>query len=266
MADHKSELMYSIEKSIKKKEALFSSNYIKYAMRAFLACMYLALGVALCFALGDKVDHVAHGLGKVFYAGMFGWCLVMILYMNAELGTSNMMYMTVAVHRKYLPLVTAAKILFTCILFNLVGGIVVSFFLAQTDVYNHIPADHYLLTATAAKLAKPAHVQFVEGIFANMVVNIAVYLSIRLKDDAARVMGLIGVIFIFAFLGYEHVIANFATFSLAFFTSGGAVPGMTVGSVLSNFLFSGLGNFVGGGICIGLLYSWLNTNESVYVD
>ena len=37
-------------------------------------------------------------------------------------------------------------------------------------------------------------------------------------------------------------------------------------SVLSNFLFSGLGNFVGGGIIIGALYSWLNEKSELYVD
>ncbi|MGM3120168.1 formate/nitrite transporter family protein, partial [Bacillus cereus group sp. BC330] len=35
---------------------------------------------------------------------------------------------------------------------------------------------------------------------------------------------------------------------------------------LSNFLFSGLGNYVGGGLVIGLLYSWLNRNSDMYVD
>lgn len=112
--------------------------------------------------------------------------------------------------------------------------------------------------------------QFVEGIFANIVVNIvvniAVFISMRMKDDAGRVISLIFIIFIFAFLGFEHVIANFSTFSLAFFANGGAVEGMTVMSVLINFLFSGLGNFVGGGILIGFLYSWLSNKSKLYVD
>ena len=45
----------------------------------------------------DEGEDIAHGLGKILYAFMFSWGLVMILYMNAELGTSNMLYMTVGV-------------------------------------------------------------------------------------------------------------------------------------------------------------------------
>ena len=87
-----------------------------------------------------------------------------------------------------------------------------------------------------------------------------------MKDDAGKVFSMIFIIFIFAFLGFEHVIANFVSFSLAFFANGGPVEGMNIWSVLSNFLFSGLGNYVGGGLVIGLLYSWLNKNCDKYVD
>ncbi|MFV8214653.1 formate/nitrite transporter family protein, partial [Streptococcus pluranimalium] len=124
----------------------------------------------------------------------------------------------------------------------------------------------YLFEAVTAKLAKTPLTQFVEGIFANIIVNTAVFATIRMKDDAGKVIAMIFIIYIFAFLGFEHVIANFATFSLAFFANGGPVEGMTIMSVLSNFLFSGLGNFVGGGIIIGALYSWLNEKSELYVD
>ena len=45
--------------------------------------------------------------------------------------------------------------------------------------------------------------------FANIVVNTAVLVSMRMKDDAGKVAAIIFIIFIFAFLGFEHVIANF---------------------------------------------------------
>lgn len=57
--------------------------------------------------------------------------------------------------------------------------------------------------------------------FANIVVNTAVLVSMRMKDDAGKVAAIIFIIFIFAFLGYEHVIANFPAFTLAFWASGG---------------------------------------------
>ncbi len=79
-------------------------------------------------------------------------------------------------------------------------------------------------------------------------------------------LALVAVCFIFAFLGFEHVIANFSSFSLAFFAFGGALPGMTVGSVLTNWFFAMIGNYIGGGLLIGLLYAWMNKDSEVYVD
>lgn len=266
MADHQDTLIYNIDKSIKKKADLIESNYFAYAIRAIMASVYLAIGLAISVYTADKLNHIVPDLGKFSYALMFGWCLVMILYMNAELGTSNMMYMTSAIHRKVIPTKTALKILATCIFFNFVGAVIVCYLLSLTLPYQHIDPHSYLLEATVAKLAKTPLTQFVEGIFANIVVNIAVFVTMRMKDDAGRVISLIFIIFIFAFLGFEHVIANFSTFSLAFFANGGPVEGMNVLSVLSNFLFSGLGNYVGGGLLIGLLYSWLSDKSKLYVD
>ncbi|CYU45661.1 formate/nitrate transporter [Streptococcus suis] len=266
MADHQDTLIYNIDKSIKKKADLIENNYFAYAIRAIMASVYLAIGLAISVYTADKLNHIVPDLGKFSYALMFGWCLVMILYMNAELGTSNMMYMTSAIHRKVIPTKTALKILATCIFFNFVGAVIVCYLLSLTLPYQHIDPHSYLLEATVAKLAKTPLTQFVEGIFANIVVNIAVFVTMRMKDDAGRVISLIFIIFIFAFLGFEHVIANFSTFSLAFFSNGGPVEGMNLLSVLSNFLFSGLGNYVGGGLLIGLLYSWLSDKSKLYVD
>ncbi|HEL1613420.1 TPA: formate/nitrite transporter family protein [Streptococcus suis] len=268
MAAQQDSLIYNIDKSIKKKADLIESNYFAYAIRAAMASVYLAIGLAISAYVADKLNHIVDGLGKFGYGLMFGWCLVMILYMNAELGTSNMMYMTSAIHRKVIPAKTALKILATCIFFNFVGAVIVCFLLSYTQPYQvgHLDEHSYLIQATTAKLMKTPLTQFIEGIFANIVVNIAVFISMRMKDDAGRVISLIFIIFIFAFLGFEHVIANFSTFSLAFFANGGAVEGMSVASVLVNFLFSGLGNYVGGGLLIGLLYSWLSNKSKLYID
>ena len=259
-------LLYTIEKSIKKKADLFEHSFSAYAVRSMLASLYLGLGIVISLYTADKLNHVAEGLGKFSYGLMFGWGLLMILYMNAELGTSNMMYMTVAIHRKTIPTKTALKMLATCILFNFIGAVLVCYMVSLTLPYQHVDAHSYLFEATVTKLEKTALTQFIEGIFANIVVNIGVFTFLRIKDDAGRLISVIFIIFIFAFLGYEHVIANFSLFSLAFFSNCGPVEGMNLLSVLSNFLFSGLGNYVGGGLFIGLLYSWLNNQSKLYVD
>lgn len=231
-----------------------------------LATLFLTLGSGIGFYISGYAEEILHHSGKFFYAFMFSWSLIMIVYMNSELGTSNMMYMTSAVYNKKLRFLTAAKILATCIFFNLIGAIIFSYLLSLTTAYSHLPSDHYLFEAVSLKLAKTPLTQFIEGIFANILVNTAVFVSLRMKDDAGKVFSMVFIIFIFAFLGFEHVIANFVSFPLAYFVNGGPIEGMTLASVLTNFFFSGIGNYVGGGLVIGLLYSWLNKKSDIYVD
>lgn len=261
-----SPLFEQIDKSISKKINLFQSSFMRYAFRAILACMFLTLGTAVAFSIAMKGEDISHGLGKILYAFMFSWSLVMILYMNAELGTSNMLYMTVGVYRKKINLSLAAKILFTCILFNLVGGVFFGYLVSLTAPYQGLASDSYFFTSIAGKLNKTTVQILVEAIFANIVVNTAVLVSMRMKDDAGRVAAVIFIIFIFAFLGYEHVIANFPAFSLAYFASNGTMEAMTAGNVLHNLFFALIGNFIGGGIVMGLGYSWLNDTDTAYVD
>lgn len=59
-------------------------------------------------------------------------------------------------------------------------------------------------------------------------------ISMRMKEDAGKVITVVFIIFIFAFLGYEHVIANFPAFTLAYFASHGQMDGMTASNVLHN--------------------------------
>lgn len=259
-----SELMMKIDGAIAKKNELIDKQFSKYAMRSVLATLYLSLGSAIALGLGLKFDG---GVGKALYAFAFGLGLVLIIFLNAELGTSNMMYMTVAAYRKKLSPQKAFKILMVCVFFNLIGAVLVAYLLSLTGAFNHLPAENFLVTVVEGKFAKGTVQTVVEGIFANVIVNLAVLISMKAKDDMARIFGILIVIFIFTFLGFEHVIANFIYFPLAFFSSGGAVAGMTIGALSTNIILTFIGNFIGGGLVIGLSYAWLNNDESLkYLD
>ena len=259
-------LMSVIDKNARKKEHLFTHSIPKYMIRAFFAGMFLTIGTAIAVMVGDKGNHIDPSLGKFFYSFMFSWSLVMIIYMDTELGTSNMMYMTAGMHRRVVSPKRAGQILLTCIICNLVGGIISAWLICQTSTFQQLASDHYLYTTVTAKLSKTTSQILSEGIFANIIVNTAIIASARMKDDAGKLFATVFIISIFAFLGFEHVIANFSSFAMAFFSNGGMIEGMSVLAVLKNWLFALIGNYVGGGLLIGLLYSWLNKGETVYFD
>ena len=71
---------------------------------------------------------------------------------------------------------------------------------------------------------------------------------------SARVVLMMGVT-IFAYLGLEHVVANSALFVMALFHQPAAVDLLHTGK---SFVCSLLGNYVGGGLVVGLFYAYLN--------
>ena len=73
-----SPLFEKIDASIGKKVDLIEMSYSRYALRALLACLYLTLGTAVAFSIAIKGEAIAHGVGKMLYAFMFSWSLVMI--------------------------------------------------------------------------------------------------------------------------------------------------------------------------------------------
>ncbi|MCI5775532.1 MAG: formate/nitrite transporter family protein [Aerococcus sp.] len=254
------------KETIAKKEDLITNHFAKFAYRSILATMFLTLGTAAALTVAQIGENIAPGLGKMFFAFMFSWSLVIIVYMSAELTTANMMFMTIGVDQKYISLGKGIEILFVCTLFNLIGGVIFSWVLAQTTAFQNLPADHFLVTTIATKMAKSPLTLFLEGIFANIVVTTAVIASNRMVNGDGRAISIIFIIFIFALLGDEHVIANFVLFPLTYFCGLAEEAGLTIGGALFNWLIVWIGNYVGGGLIIGLGYSWLNKNERLYVD
>lgn len=76
MGANQETLMYTLEKSIKKKADLFEHSFSAYAVRSILASLYLGLGIVISLYTADKLNHVAEGLGKFSYGLMFGWGLL----------------------------------------------------------------------------------------------------------------------------------------------------------------------------------------------
>lgn len=258
-------LMEKVESAGKKKLELVEKSWLRYLVRAMLAGMFLTIATTMAVMVGDKLDHIVHGLGKFGYSIMFGWALVMILYMNTELGTSNMMYFTANVAMKKTKVSQAMKVVGLCVLGNLLGAVLFSWISAQTGTFANLAPDHYLYTAMVAKLAKTVPQIFFEGILANIVVNTAIIVTLNIKEDVAKIIAIIFIVFIFAFLGYEHVIANFSLFSLGLFT-GGMIEGVSTMAITINIIVAFIGNLIGGGAVIGLTYVFLNKGDFNYKD
>jgi formate transporter len=114
------------------------------------------------------------------------------------------------------------------------------------------------LAATAAAIAL-AKAQlgildgFFRGVLANALVCLAVWLSFAAREVAGKILAIVPPISAFVALGFEHSIANMYFLGLGLLEG---YPGATPGALLRNLGPVTLGNIVGGGVFVGLVY-WL---------
>lgn len=270
-------LMKQLDKTVKKKIDLVEKSPSRYFLRAILATLFLTLATTIALLVSEHIQNllllalpqteatagVAYNITKLFFSLVFGWALVMILFMNTELFTSNAMYFTGKVFDKSVKLNTAMKVLILCYIGNFVGAVLSALLFVYSGTFTEAVST-FGVHLVEAKLAKAPYIVLLQGIIANLVVNIAVILALNLKEDIAKIAAILFMVFTFAFFGSEHVIANFASFSVVGFATG--FHGMHAADIISNVIFSTIGNVIGGGLLIGISYVWLNNGDYKYKD
>jgi nitrite transporter NirC len=231
---------------------LLQSDPGRYLIRSVLAGMYLSIVVFTYWSLADNLRDLS--FGPVIASGFFGVGLTIIVFTNAELFTSNNMYMAVSTAEGQTTWSASAVLWVTCYLGNLVGALFVAGLLYGAGLLSQLPVDHALNSGALHKAQQGAMVIFCKGVLANWVVCLAVRLALRCKEDIAKIAVLILVVFIFLYLGFEHSIANMGTFSMAML----GTSTLALGDAVHNLIWSTLGNVVGGVLLVGIPFAYVN--------
>jgi nitrite transporter len=237
------------------KSSLLQDDPPRYLLRSVGAGMALTLVVFVFWVLKQNLHDIS--LGAVIASGFFGVGLVIIVFTNTELFTSNNMYLAVSSAEGRTSWRQAALLWISCYFGNLAGAILVALLLLGAGSLSQLPPDHALFDGALHKAQQAGSVIFFKGVLANWIVCLAVRVALRCKEEVAKILALILIVFIFVYLGFEHSIANMGTFSMAIL-GGGA---LTLGEALHNLLFSTVGNVVGGVLFVGLPFTYLNPRE-----
>ena len=265
--EHTSEFDTKVKKACHKKEELFAESKARYAIRSMFAGAFLTMSTAAGAFAAQNIASIHPALSKFIFAFIFTWGLVYILFLNSELATSNMMYLTAGAYRKHIKWSKALTILLYCGVFNLVGAMIVGAVFANTSAFSGVDAGHFITKVVEGKLARGNEAVLLEAIVANVFVNIAILSFLLIKSDTAKLWIVISAIFMFVYLGNEHVVANFASFAIVKFSSvGNALDFMNWFNLIRHWIVAFLGNWIGGGIIIGVAYAYLNRSKTVYVD
>lgn len=253
------ELMQQIIHTIETKNILSERYRYRYLCRAMMAGFIVA--VITVFTLRIKSQMLPEiNLGTTMLVASYGFsfALVMIMFTNSELLTSNFMYFTVGIYYRKIGVMRSMNIWLWCLVGNYLGMLVVFLLMSGADIVRPEEVNMLVDISNAKSIHSTAWAIFSKAIFANFFINNAVVIAMQTQDAMAKTFIMMFGIMIFAFMGYEHVVANGAYFIAALLYAPDAV---NIAALSKNIFFSFWGNYVGGGLIIGLFYAYLNDNR-----
>ena len=218
---------------------------------AGFAGAFIAFGSVISMVAQSGMGGDAAGAVQLLSGFAFSVGLIMVMLVGAELFTGNAM-MTLPAVAGVLP---PGRMLGAWLLVwigNLLGSLlVVLLFAAAGGLEDSVGATAHSLVAQ--KLEKSALAVFCSGILANMLVCLAVWMSMAAPTLPAKILAIIGPVMIFVAAGLEHSIANMSILPLGWLAMPAESIGWAAGA--QNLLLSSLGNLLGGGLlALGLAY------------
>jgi formate/nitrite transporter FocA (FNT family) len=238
-----------------------------YLMRAAMAGALIGLMYLAYFAVLAAFGSIGNGelldIGRIVGGLVFGFALVFIYYSKSELLTSNMMIVSIGMYYRRTTALKSLRILLLCYAGNIVGGLVIALLVVASSLGDGAVGEQ-MQASVDHKLEYFAHGAagmsdlFVRAIFCNFMINLAMLLVYNglIKGDVMKSVVMIMSVFIFAFIGFEHSVANSVLFAIV-----GLSNGIDVGLALANVGIVLAGNFIGGGVLIGYYYAYANDDR-----
>lgn len=223
-----------------------------YSISSMLAGSYIGFGVILmCASAGPFL--VADNPAAKFVGGLvFGLALTLVTVGGGELLTSNMMTMVQGAYNRALSWGKAFKTIALCFTGNFVGSVILALCVHLGHLFKEGSASYAYLEYTVTSKAASAPIEiFFKAILCNIIVCLAIWGGVRLQSESARLILIFWCALAFITSGFEHVVANMTTFSLAMMSG---VDGIGYLDFAMNMLMAGLGNLVGGGLIVGVGY------------
>ena len=222
---------------------------LKTLTLAILAGAFIAFGAMLyTLVMSDS----ALGAGPTRWLGglAFALGLVLVLVGGAELFTGNSLMVMAWVDGK-LRLAGLVRNWLLVYLGNLVGALGTVALAWWAGLPNGASAE----TAAAIAQAKTGldfGTAFARGLLCNVLVCLAVWLSLAARDVAGKAIAITLPVAAFVALGLEHSIANMYLIPAGQLSGAG----LDLGGFVGNLVPVTLGNVVGGGVLVALVY-WI---------
>jgi len=218
-----------------------------------LAGVFIAFG-GMLYTLTVTGSDLGFGPTRLLGGLAFSLGLVLVVIGGAELFTGNSLIVMAWADRR----VSTAELLRNWALVylgNLIGalGAVVLVHLSGTLDIGTGAVAYKAVTIAEAKISIGPLQAFIRGILCNILVCLSVWMCFAAHTVSGKVLAIIFPISAFVALGFEHSVANMYLIPI-----GALQVGAKIGIVdfLANLIPVTLGNMVGGGVLVALVY-WL---------
>lgn len=228
----------------------------RYLVQAMLAGAYVGVAVVLLASVAGPLAAATSPATKLVQGAVFGIALTLVVFAGAELFTSNNMTMLVGALRGGVSTGAAVAVNLASLVGNLVGSVLFAVVVHASGVLDAAAAgkDPAGRTMIATMVASKAHAGagqlFWRAVLCNMLVCLGVWMALRTRNDAAKLIVLFWVLMAFVASGFEHSVANMTIFSLAVLDGDAGWADLA-----RNLLVTVPGNLVGGALVVGLPYA-----------
>jgi formate/nitrite transporter len=222
-------------------------------MLGMLAGAFIAFG-AMYFTVAITGNGLGFGPARLLGGLAFSLGLVLVIVGGAELFTGNNLIVMAWAERK----ITTIQLLRNWTLVyvaNLVGALGCALMVAWSGT---LDLGDGAVGATAMRLAEAKVAlgfgeAFFRGVLCNTLVCLAVWLCFAAQSVASKILAIVLPVSAFVALGFEHSVANMYLIPVAMLAGA---EGVSVAGFIGNLIPVTLGNIVGGGVFVALVY-WL---------
>jgi formate transporter len=236
---------------------------------SFLAGTYIAFGAVFASVVSTGMPgEWPYGFMKLLQGLVFSLGLILVVVGGGELFTGNIL-LVVAWAQKKISLLRLLRNWLIVYIGNFIGSITVVFLIIISKEYMASKgALGALMVSTANAKVQYGFMQaLVLGILCNIMVCLAVWLTYSGRSTTDKILAIIFPITFFIAAGFEHSVANMYIIPLGLIlktidptfvaTLNLDLTHLTWPSfLLGNLLPVTLGNIIGGGFFVGLLYVW----------
>lgn len=220
---------------------------VSMATLAVLAGAFIALGAVAYTMVMTGADPL-NGTDRLIGGMVFSLGLILVVVGGAELFTGNALIVMAAVDGQVSPgaLLRNWMVVYAG---NFVGAVGVAVAVALSGVLDGSAAVT-AITIAESKAALGWQEALLRGVLCNVLVCLAIWLSLAARAVTGKILAIIGPISAFVLLGFEHSVANM------YLIPQGLMAGASISATdfAHNLFFVTIGNVIGGAGGVALAY------------